>query len=179
MVSTQEASSFLGSIIEAPSSLHISRQLEEASQTIATASVVLVRKSLAWITGIILLVSTLIGVSRNLVWYAGDWNIITCLGCLNLFTLNHIYDCAGLLADEYATYQGHPPVFKCQDWLVWREGMLSTRGRPFFAANFGLCSYGLVLDRDVCFCCWTKRPFFSFFVKEKKNCIGCFIVGFR
>ncbi|TKW11857.1 hypothetical protein SEVIR_6G259900v4 [Setaria viridis] len=62
VVSTQEASSFLGSIIEAPSSLHISRQLEEASQTNAAASVFLVRKSLAWITGIILLVSTLIGV---------------------------------------------------------------------------------------------------------------------
>jgi len=62
VISTEEASSFLGSIIEAPSSLHISRRLEEASQTNATASVVLVRKSLAWITGIILLFSTLIGV---------------------------------------------------------------------------------------------------------------------
>jgi hypothetical protein len=62
VISAEEASSFLGSIIEAPSSLHISRRLEEASQTNATASVVLVRKSLAWITGIILLVSTLIGV---------------------------------------------------------------------------------------------------------------------
>ncbi|RLM60254.1 uncharacterized protein C2845_PM14G20360 [Panicum miliaceum] len=62
VISAEEASSFLGSIIEAPSSLHISRRLEEASQTNATAAVVLVRKSLAWITGIILLVSTLIGV---------------------------------------------------------------------------------------------------------------------
>jgi len=62
LVISAEASSFLGSIIEAPSSLHISRRLEEASQTNATASVVLVRKSLAWITGIILLVSTLVGV---------------------------------------------------------------------------------------------------------------------
>ncbi|CAO2186527.1 unnamed protein product [Urochloa humidicola] len=62
VMSTKESSSFLGSIIEAPSSLHISRRLEEASQTNGTASVVLVRKSLAWITGIILLVSTLIGV---------------------------------------------------------------------------------------------------------------------
>ncbi|KAG2580835.1 hypothetical protein PVAP13_6NG366700 [Panicum virgatum] len=62
VISTEEASSFLGSIIEAPSSLHISRRLEEASQTNATASIVLVRKSLAWITGIILLFSTLIGV---------------------------------------------------------------------------------------------------------------------
>ncbi|CAL5000447.1 unnamed protein product [Urochloa decumbens] len=62
LMSTKESPSFLGSIIEAPSSLHISRRLEEASQTNGTASVVLVRKSLAWITGIILLVSTLIGV---------------------------------------------------------------------------------------------------------------------
>ncbi|TVU04456.1 hypothetical protein EJB05_47566 [Eragrostis curvula] len=64
VVSTKEASPFLGSIVDAPSSLRISRQLEEASQLNATiASVILVRKSLAWITGIILLVSTLIGVS--------------------------------------------------------------------------------------------------------------------
>ncbi|KAJ1269728.1 hypothetical protein BS78_07G233300 [Paspalum vaginatum] len=63
VVSTKEVSSSLGSIIDAPSSVHISRQLEEASKTNATiAPVVLVRKSLAWITGIILLVSTLIGV---------------------------------------------------------------------------------------------------------------------
>ncbi|XP_062196652.1 uncharacterized protein LOC133899641 [Phragmites australis] len=62
VISTKEASPSLGSIIDAPSSLHISRRLEEASQTNATASVVLVRKSLAWITGFILLVSTLIGV---------------------------------------------------------------------------------------------------------------------
>lgn len=62
VISTKEASPSLGSIIDAPSSLHISRRLEEASQTNATASELLVRKSLAWITGIILLVSTLIGV---------------------------------------------------------------------------------------------------------------------
>ncbi|KAF8654047.1 hypothetical protein HU200_062193 [Digitaria exilis] len=62
VISTKEPSSFLGSIIDAPSSLHILRRLEEASQANATGSVVLVRKSLAWITGIILLVSTLIGV---------------------------------------------------------------------------------------------------------------------
>ncbi|KAK3122465.1 hypothetical protein QOZ80_8BG0669940 [Eleusine coracana subsp. coracana] len=63
VISTKQASASLGSIIGAPSSLRISRQLEEASQTNATvASVLLVRKSLAWITGIILLVSTLIGV---------------------------------------------------------------------------------------------------------------------
>ncbi|CAL5014214.1 unnamed protein product [Urochloa decumbens] len=55
LMSTKESPSFLGSIIEAPSSLHISRRLEEASQT------------------------------------------------------------NGLLADEHATYQGHPSVFKCQD----------------------------------------------------------------
>ncbi|XP_066352187.1 uncharacterized protein [Miscanthus floridulus] len=61
VISTKEASSSLGSIIDAPSSLHISRWLEEASKT-KEASVALVRKSLAWITGIILLVSTLIGV---------------------------------------------------------------------------------------------------------------------
>ncbi|KAG0524008.1 hypothetical protein BDA96_07G172800 [Sorghum bicolor] len=61
VISTKEASSSLGSIIDAPSSLHISRRLEEASKT-KEASVALVRKSLAWITGIILLVSTLIGV---------------------------------------------------------------------------------------------------------------------
>ncbi|XP_008670213.1 uncharacterized protein [Zea mays] len=62
VISTNEAPSSLGSIIDAPSSLHISRRLEEASKTTDIASVVLVRKSLAWITGIILLVSTLIGV---------------------------------------------------------------------------------------------------------------------
>ncbi|CAO2169923.1 unnamed protein product [Urochloa humidicola] len=64
VMSTNESSSFLESLIESPSSLHILRRLEEASQTNGTgaASVVLVRKSLAWITGIILLASTLIGV---------------------------------------------------------------------------------------------------------------------
>ncbi|XP_062190992.1 uncharacterized protein LOC133894835 isoform X2 [Phragmites australis] len=62
VISTKEASPSLGSIIDAPSSLLISRRLEEASQTNAIALVLLVRKSLAWITGIILLVSTLIGV---------------------------------------------------------------------------------------------------------------------
>jgi hypothetical protein len=41
--------------------------------------------------------------------------IITCFGYLNLFTLNRVYYCASLLADEHATHQGHPPVFKCQD----------------------------------------------------------------
>ncbi|XP_066331209.1 uncharacterized protein [Miscanthus floridulus] len=61
IISAKESSSSLGSIIDAPSSLHISRQLEEASKT-KEASVALVRKSLAWITGIILLVSTLIGI---------------------------------------------------------------------------------------------------------------------
>jgi renin receptor len=63
VISTNEASVSLESVIGASSSLHISRQLEEASQTNATeASVLLVRKSLAWITGIILFVSTLIGI---------------------------------------------------------------------------------------------------------------------
>lgn len=63
VISTKEASASLGSIIGASSSLHISRQLEEASQTdVTVASVLLVRKSLAWITGIILFVSTLIGI---------------------------------------------------------------------------------------------------------------------
>uniref|UniRef100_A0A0D9XB21 DUF7794 domain-containing protein n=1 Tax=Leersia perrieri TaxID=77586 RepID=A0A0D9XB21_9ORYZ len=60
VVSTKEASP---SLVSPTSSLHISRWLEETSQlNITTASVVLVRKSLAWITGIILIVSTLIGV---------------------------------------------------------------------------------------------------------------------
>lgn len=61
VISTKEASSSLVSIIDEPSSLHILRRLVEASKT-KEASVALVRKSLAWITGIILLVSTLIGV---------------------------------------------------------------------------------------------------------------------
>ncbi|KAL6662049.1 hypothetical protein ACP70R_001433 [Stipagrostis hirtigluma subsp. patula] len=62
VISTKESSPSLGSIIDAPSSLHISRRLEEASKTNATsAPVLLVRLSLAWITGIILIVSTLMG----------------------------------------------------------------------------------------------------------------------
>ncbi|VAI87067.1 unnamed protein product [Triticum turgidum subsp. durum] len=65
VISAKEASTSLASIIDAPSSLHISRRLAEASKTNATASIAaiyLVRLSLAWITGIILLVSTLIGI---------------------------------------------------------------------------------------------------------------------
>ncbi|KAF7110470.1 hypothetical protein CFC21_110571 [Triticum aestivum] len=65
VISTKEASTSLASIIDAPSSLHISRRLAEASKTNATASIAaiyLVRLSLAWITGIIFLVSTLIGI---------------------------------------------------------------------------------------------------------------------
>ncbi|PNT66473.1 uncharacterized protein LOC100844592 [Brachypodium distachyon] len=65
VISAKEASTSLASIIDAPSSMHISRRLEEASRTNAAASIAaiyLVRLSLAWITGIILLVSTLIGV---------------------------------------------------------------------------------------------------------------------
>ncbi|KAI4970883.1 hypothetical protein ZWY2020_001797 [Hordeum vulgare] len=65
VMSTKEASTSLSSIIDGPSSLHISRRLAEASRTNATASIAaiyLVRLSLAWITGIILLVSTLIGI---------------------------------------------------------------------------------------------------------------------
>ncbi|KAF7103293.1 hypothetical protein CFC21_104296 [Triticum aestivum] len=65
VISTEEASTSLASIIDGPSSLHISRRLAEASKTNATASIAaiyLVRLSLAWITGIILLVSTLIGI---------------------------------------------------------------------------------------------------------------------
>ncbi|XP_015696224.1 uncharacterized protein LOC102714213 [Oryza brachyantha] len=60
VISTKEASA---SLVGPASSLHISRWLEEKSQTNTTgSSEILVRKSLAWITGIILLVSTLIGV---------------------------------------------------------------------------------------------------------------------
>ncbi|KAM0851513.1 hypothetical protein ACQ4PT_052355 [Festuca glaucescens] len=67
VMSTNEASTSLASIIDAPSSLHISRRLAEASMTNATASasiaaIILVRLSLAWTTGIILLISTLIGI---------------------------------------------------------------------------------------------------------------------
>ncbi|KAL6646407.1 hypothetical protein ACP70R_018015 [Stipagrostis hirtigluma subsp. patula] len=63
VISTKESSPSLGSMIDAPSSLHISRWLEEASKTNATlAPVLLVRLSLAWITGIILIVSTLMGI---------------------------------------------------------------------------------------------------------------------
>ncbi|KAL5221514.1 hypothetical protein ABZP36_026227 [Zizania latifolia] len=58
VISSKEASP---SLVGLPSLLHISRWLEEASQTNSTAEI-LVRKSLAWITVIILLVSTLIGV---------------------------------------------------------------------------------------------------------------------
>uniref|UniRef100_A0A0E0LY44 DUF7794 domain-containing protein n=1 Tax=Oryza punctata TaxID=4537 RepID=A0A0E0LY44_ORYPU len=61
VISTKEASP---SLVGPASSLHISRWLKETSQTNTTiaSSEILVRKSLAWITGIILLVSTLIGV---------------------------------------------------------------------------------------------------------------------
>ncbi|KAF0900831.1 hypothetical protein E2562_035467 [Oryza meyeriana var. granulata] len=60
VIATKEASP---SLVGPTSSLHISRWLEETSQTYTTgSSEILVRKSLAWITGIILLVSTLIGV---------------------------------------------------------------------------------------------------------------------
>jgi hypothetical protein len=65
VISTNEASTSLASIIDAPSSLHISRRLAEASKTNASASIaaiILVRLSLAWTTGIILLISTLIGI---------------------------------------------------------------------------------------------------------------------
>ncbi|CAM0911492.1 unnamed protein product [Alopecurus aequalis] len=65
VISTSEASTSLASIIDAPSSLHFSRRLAEASRTNASASIaaiILVRLSLAWTTGIILLVSTLIGI---------------------------------------------------------------------------------------------------------------------
>ncbi|KAG8087583.1 hypothetical protein GUJ93_ZPchr0010g7657 [Zizania palustris] len=60
VISSEEASP---SLVGPPSLLHISRWLEEASQIKSIASAkILVRKSLAWITGIILLVSTLMGV---------------------------------------------------------------------------------------------------------------------
>ncbi|KAL6900630.1 hypothetical protein ACP4OV_005306 [Aristida adscensionis] len=65
VISTKEASPSLGSIIDAPSSLHISRRLEDATNATAAAAaaaIILVRTSLAWITGIILFVSTLIGI---------------------------------------------------------------------------------------------------------------------
>lgn len=95
----------------------------------------LVRKSLAWITGIILLVSTLIGVSITTPHIPSCIKLETHLllyNCLTTLldicrrwkqyyfglaaqTLNFCAIYAGLLAYEHATYQGHPPVLECQD----------------------------------------------------------------
>ncbi|XP_074584539.1 uncharacterized protein LOC141840450 isoform X2 [Curcuma longa] len=63
IISNNDPSSESGMLLDMTHGLRISRLLEESGSTNSTDSeVLLVRRSLAWITGIILLVSTLIGV---------------------------------------------------------------------------------------------------------------------
>ncbi|KAG1361510.1 hypothetical protein COCNU_09G009730 [Cocos nucifera] len=62
IMSNEEPSSHSGAMLDVTFSARISRWLEEESTTNSTSEVLLVRRSLAWITGIILLVSTIIGV---------------------------------------------------------------------------------------------------------------------
>ncbi|XP_010935972.1 uncharacterized protein [Elaeis guineensis] len=61
-MSNEEPSSHSGAMLDVTFSARISRWLEEESTTNSTSEVLLVRRSLAWITGVILLVSTIIGV---------------------------------------------------------------------------------------------------------------------
>ncbi|THU72417.1 hypothetical protein C4D60_Mb04t11910 [Musa balbisiana] len=63
VILTNEPSSESGMLVDVTSTAQISRLLEEeSSATSSDSEVLLVRRSLAWITGVILLISTLIGV---------------------------------------------------------------------------------------------------------------------
>ncbi|KAG1359723.1 hypothetical protein COCNU_08G011690 [Cocos nucifera] len=63
IVSNEEPSSHSGAMLDVTFSARVSRWLKEVQATNGTSSeVLLVRRSLAWITGVILLVSTILGV---------------------------------------------------------------------------------------------------------------------
>lgn len=99
-------------MVEVTSTARISRWLEEAStstdnSTIAS-EVLLVRRSLAWITGIILLISTLLGVSRGHSCPFGfsyyHWSLFSVIGKLLDISVPRICTLPALACTRYFLY---------------------------------------------------------------------------
>ena len=65
VVLNNESSPESGMLLDVTSTARFSRLLEEESSSTTESEVLLVRRSLAWITGVILLLSTLIGVRKK------------------------------------------------------------------------------------------------------------------
>ncbi|MFQ6645825.1 hypothetical protein Gotur_018905 [Gossypium turneri] len=80
----------------------------KSSANTTLAAQVLVRRTLAWITGVVLLIATLLGV-RSVLYINNQYPFL--VHCCVLT--------AGLLPSEYAIDKGHTFVFKCQARLSW------------------------------------------------------------